>query len=106
MLDGFDALPESVKDWGGYPLSYKGFSATSILKDASYIGNPNKNVQLVLIKRANQAGAAYVEEISYNRANGKKSEYEVLLQKGAKYRIIEAQKFKGKYIIVAEVKDN
>ena len=49
----------------------------SILKDASYIGNPNKNVQLVLIKIANQAGAAYVEEISYNLANGGKSEYEM-----------------------------
>lgn len=96
-------LPSNIKKWDGAHLSYKGFSSTSILKDASYIGNPNKNVQLVLIKRANQAGAAYVEEISYNRANGKKSEYEVLLQKGAEYRIIEAQKFKGKYIIVAEV---
>ena len=33
----------------------------------------------------------------------KKSEQEVALQNAAKYSIIEAQKFKGKYIIVAEV---
>lgn len=103
LLDGFGALPKRISEWKGKHLSYKGFSSTSILKDASYIGNPNKNVQLVLIKRANQAGAAYVEEISYNRANGGKSEYEVLLQKEAICSIIEAQIFKGKYIIVAEV---
>ncbi len=104
LLDGFDVLPKRISDWGGYPLSYKGFASTSILKNASYMGKSNKDVQLVLLKRANQTGAAYVEEISYNRAHEKNSEYEILLQKGAKYRIIEAQKFKGKYIIVAEVK--
>ncbi len=104
LFDGFDALPKRMSDWGGYPLSYKGFASTSILKDASYMGQSNKNVQLVLLKRGSQTGAAYVEKISYNRANGGKPEYEILLQKGTKYRIIEAQKFKGKYIIVAEVK--
>lgn len=104
LLDGFDALPKRISDWQGYPLSYKGFASTSILKDASYMGQSNKNVQLVLVKRGGQTGAAYVEEISYNKANGLPSEYEVLLQKSAKYRIIEAQIFKGKYIIVAEVR--
>lgn len=103
LLDGFDALPIRLAEWKDHPLSYRGYASTSILKDASYIGQSNKNVQLVLLKRANQAGAAYVEEISYNRANRLSPEYEVLLQKRAKYRIIEAQKFKGKYIIVAEV---
>ncbi len=44
-----------------------------------------------------------MEEISYNRLNGKTSEYEIVLQNRAEYRIIEAQKFKGKFIIVAEV---
>ncbi len=104
LLDGFDALPKRISDWQGYPLSYKGFASTSILKDASYMGQSNKNVQLVLVKRGGQTGAAYVEEISYNKANGLPSEYEVLLQRSAKYRIIEAQMFKGKYIIVAEVR--
>ena len=61
------------------------------------------HVQLVLVKRSGQTGAAYVEDISYNKANHLPSEYEVLLQKSAEYRIIEAQKFKGKYIIIAEV---
>lgn len=63
----------------------------------------NKNVELVLVKRVNQSGAAYIEEISYNRANNLPKEYEVLLQKRVEYRIMEVQKFKGKYIIVAEV---
>lgn len=67
------------------------------------MGQSNKDVQLILVKRGEQTGAAYVEEISYNKANNLPSEYEVLLQKSAEYRIIEAQKFKGKYIIVAEV---
>ena len=103
FLEGFIALPKRISDWKDRPLSYKGFASTSIIKDASYIGNSNKDVQLLLIKRGGQPGAAYIEQVSYNRANGKPSEYEVLLQNGAEYRIIEAQKFKGKYIIVAEV---
>lgn len=103
LLKGFEALPPRLVEWKNRRIYYDGYASTSILKDASYIGNPNKNVQLVLLKRANQTGAAYVEEISYNRANGEKSEYEILLQKCAECRIIEAQKFKGKYIIVAEV---
>lgn len=60
-------------------------------------------MELVLVKRVNQSGAAYIEEISYNRANNLPKEYEVLLQKRVEYRIMEVQKFKGKYIIVAEV---
>lgn len=103
LLDGFDVLPKRISDWGGYSLSYKGFASTSILKDASYMGQSNKNVQLVLIKRSGKTGAAYVEDISYNKANNLPSEYEILLQRSAEYGIIEAQIFKGKYIIVAEV---
>lgn len=103
FLDGFDVLPKRLIEWKKHRLSYKGFASTSILKDASYMGQSNKNVQLVLVKRGGQTGAAYVEEISYNKANGLPSEYEVLLQKSAEYSIIEAQIFKGKYIIVAEV---
>lgn len=103
LLKGFEELPPRLIEWKNKRIYYNGFASTSILKDASYMGQSNKNVQLVLLKRANQTGAAYVEEISYNRANRLPSEYEVLLQKGSEYRIIEAQKFKGKYIIVAEV---
>lgn len=103
LLEGFDKLPKSLSDWKDQPLSYKGFASTSIIKDASYIGNSKKDVQLLLVKRGNQNRAAYIEAISYNRANGKPSEYEVLLQSDTEYRIIEAQIFKGKYIIVAEV---
>lgn len=103
FLDGFDDLPKRTSEWGGYPLSYKGISSTSIVKNASYIGQSNKDVYMLLIKRGGQPGAAYIEWISYNRANGLQSEQEVALQNAAKYSIIEAQKFKGKYIIVAEV---
>ncbi len=103
FLDGFTALPKRVSEWKNQPLSYKGFSSTSILKNASYIRKSDKDVLLLLVKRGGQPGAAYIEQVSYNRANGKPSEYEVLLQNGAEYRIIEAQKFKEKYIVVAEV---
>lgn len=70
FLDGFDVLPKRLIEWKKHRLSYKGFASTSILKDASYMGQSNKNVQLVLVKRGGQTGAAYVEEISYNKANG------------------------------------
>ena len=103
LLDGFDDLPHSIKDWKRGRLSYKGFSSTSIIRDASYINSPNKDVQLILVKRGNQNGAVYVEEISYNHFNNLKSEQEVLLQNSAEFSIIEAQRFKGKTIIVAEV---
>lgn len=103
LLKGFDVLPSRLAEWKNRRLYYDGFASTSLLKDASYISNPEKDVQLVLVKRGGQSGAAYIEQISYNRAKGKRSEYEVLLQNGAEYRIIEAQKFKGKYIVVAEV---
>lgn len=103
LLKGFDVLPLRLAEWKNRRLYYDGFASTSLLKDASYISNPEKDVQLVLVKRGGQPGAAYIEQISYNRAKGKRSEYEVLLQNGAEYRIIEAQKFKGKYIVVAEV---
>lgn len=103
LLNGFEKLPEQLNDWKGREIYYDGFASTSILRNASYISKKNKNVQLVLAKKADKIGAAYIDEISYNRANGLQAEYEVLLQKRAKYRIIEAQIFKGKYIIVAEV---
>lgn len=103
LLEGFDDLPSRLAEWKKHKLHYNGFASTSILKDASYIENPKKNVQLLLVKRGRQNGAAYIETISYNRANGKPLEYEVLLQSDTEYRIIEAQTFKGKYIIVAEV---
>lgn len=103
LLDGFDNLPPSIKDWKKGKLSYKGFSSTSIIRDASYINSPNKDVQLILVKRGNQSGAIYVEGISYNHLNNLKSEQEVLLQNSAEFSIIEAQRFKGKIIIIAEV---
>ncbi len=103
LLDGFDDLPHSIKDWKKGRLSYKGFSSTSIIRDASYINLSDKDVQLILVKKGNQNGAAYVEKISYNYFNNLKSEQEVLLQNHVELSIIEAQRFKGKTIIVAEV---
>ena len=103
LLDGFDALPKNLKAWKGKKLSYKGFGSTSVLRDTSYMQKPNKDTLLVLVKRANQTGVAYIDDISYNRLNNLSLEYEALLQRSAEYGIIEAQIFKGKYIIVAEV---
>ncbi len=103
LLDGFADLPKNIGDWRGHTLSYKGFASTSIIRKTSYIDSSSKDVQLILVNRKNKVGSMYVEEISYNRLNNKKSEYEILLQNGVKYSIIEAQRFKGKTIIVAEV---
>ena len=103
LLDGFDVLPKNLKAWKGKKLSYKGFASTSVLRDTSYVQKPNKDTLLVLVKRANQTGVAYIDDISYNRLNNLSLEYEALLQRSAEYGIIEAQVFKGKYIIVAEV---
>lgn len=103
FLNGFDKLPSRIKKWTGRSLSYDGFASTSLIRKASYIDRSGKDVQLILIKRAGQKGAMYVDEISYNCLNNKDPEYEITLQNGAEYSIIEAQKFKGKYIIVAEV---
>lgn len=102
-LSGFNKLPKRISEWKGEPLSYDGFASTSLIRETSYFGNSDKDVLLFLVKRAQQPGALYVEEISYNHLNNKPSEYEILLQNGAKYIIIEAQKFRGKTIIVAEV---
>lgn len=102
-LVGFDKLPKRLLEWKNKKLSYKGFSSTSIIRDASYINLSNKDTQLILVKKANQTGAAYVENISYNHLNNLKSEQEVLLQNDAEFSIIEAQKFRGKTIIVVEV---
>lgn len=60
---------KSYQDWKDQTLSYKGFASTSILKDASYMGQSNKDVQLILVKRGGQTDAAYVENISYNKAS-------------------------------------
>ena len=103
LLDGFADLPKNIGDWRGHTLSYKGFASTSIIRKTSYIDSSSKDIQLILVNRKNKVGSMYVEEISYNRLNNKKSEYEILLQNGVKYSIIEAQRFKGKTIIVAEV---
>lgn len=103
LLDGFDKLPKRMQDWNGYPLSYKGFSSTSILRKTSYFEESNKDVQMIILQKANIPGTLYVEEISYNKLNDKKSEYEVLLQNATEFSIIEAHKFRGKTIVVVEV---
>lgn len=103
LLDGFDKLPKRIQDWNGYPLSYKGFSSTSILRKTSYFEESNKDVQMIILQKANIPGTLYVEEISYNKLNDKKSEYEVLLQNATEFSIIEAHKFRGKTIVVVEV---
>lgn len=103
LIDGFDSLPERISEWPGNTLSYKGFASTSILREASYIDSSSKDIQLILVGKKNKPGILYVEDISYNKLNNSKSEYEILLQNNTKYSIIEAQRFKGKTIIVAEV---
>ena len=84
-----------------------GFTSTSILQSASYNDKP---VQMVILAPENMLGAGYIDDVSYNLAhlgeieNGRKlsQEYEILLQKSSRFSIIEAQKFKGKTILVVK----
>ena len=47
-------------------------------------------------------GAGYVYDILYSETNGTQEEFEIPLRKGSEYRIIKAQIFKGKPILVVE----
>lgn len=102
-LKGFENLPKNISEWNGRKVYYEGFSSTSILKNASYFDKSNKDVQMIIVHKGSIPGALYVEEISYNKLNDKPSEYEVLLQNSTEFSIINAQKFKGKIIMVVEV---
>lgn len=106
LLKGFERLdPKDLRAWKKHPLFMDGFTSTSILKSASY---NTKSVQMVILAPGNTAGAGYIDDVSYNAAHmGVKEgewilqkEYEVLLQKGARFDIIEAQKFNEKTILV------
>lgn len=101
-MNGFDDIPKQLSGWKGRHISYKGFSSTSIIQNASYMNLGLKDLQMIILKRALQPGTMYIEDISYNKANNLQSEYEVLLQSAQEYVIIEAQKFKGKTIVVVE----
>lgn len=103
-FDGFDKLPKNLSKWPGNKITYKGFSSTSAVKNASYMDLEEKDLQMVIIKRGGTGGAAYIEDISYNKINKLKNEYEVLLQNDAKFVIIEAQIFRDKYILVLEAR--
>ncbi len=105
LLKGFELLDQSdLKSWKDRRLTMDGFASTSILKSASYNQSP---VEMVILAPENIAGAGYIDDVSYNAAHlGEseewvlKKEYEVLLQKGSAFAIIEAQKFNQRTIIV------
>lgn len=108
LLKGFESLDQkNLSSWKMKELSMDGFTSTSILQTASY---NNKPVQMVIFAPGNMLGAGYIDDVSYNSAhlgeieNGRKlsREYETLLQKGSRFSIIEAQKFKGKTILVVK----
>ena len=87
----------------GEDMILPSFTSSSILRNNQYMSD-SKDVYMCIINRAGQHGATYINEISYNKANGLPDEYEVLIQKNSYYEIIELQKFNGKYIIVCERK--
>lgn len=105
LLKGYELLDQNnLKSWKDRPLYMDGFASTSILKSASYNQKP---VQMVILAPGNVQGAGYIDDISYNAAHlGEteewilQKEYEVLLQKGSRFDIIEAQKFNGRTILV------
>ena len=108
LLKGFENLdPNNLSSWKMKELSMDGFTSTSILQSASYNDKP---VQMVILAPENMLGAGYIDDVSYNLAhlgeieNGRKlsQEYEILLQKSSRFSIIEAQKFKGKTILVVK----
>ena len=106
LLKGYELLDQNdLKSWKGKRLFMDGFTSTSILKSASYNTKP---VEMVILADSGRRGAGYISDISYNvehlgqNEDGYllKNEYEVLLQKGSMFVIIEAQKFNQKTIIV------
>lgn len=108
LLKGFEKLdPKNLGSWKMKELSMDGFTSTSILKSAAYNDKP---VQMVILAPGNMPGAGYIDDVSYNLAhlgeteNGRKlsQEYEILLQKGSRFSIIEAQRFKDKTILVVK----
>lgn len=84
-----------------------GFASTGILKSASYNTKP---IEMVILAPAGQSGAGYIDNVLYNTAQLGKTEaghtlshkHEILLLKGAKFTILEAQKFNDKTIIVGK----
>lgn len=108
LLKGFESLdPKNLSSWKLKELSMDGFASTSILQTTSYNDKP---IQMVILAPDNMLGAGYIDDVSYNLAhlgeieNGRKlsQEYEILLQKGSRFSIIEAQKFKDKTILVVK----
>lgn len=105
LLKGYEQLDQKdLASWKNRPLYMDGFASTSILKSASYNQKP---IQMVILAPGNVRGAGYIDDVSYNAAHlGEtedwvlKKEYEVLLQKGSRFDIIEAQKFNGRTILV------
>lgn len=105
LLKGLERLdPKDLQSWKDRPLYMDGFTSTSILKSTSYNTKP---VQMVILAPGGFSGAGYIDDVSYNAAHiGEKEEwvlereYEILLQKGSRFDIIEAQKFNDKIIIV------
>lgn len=98
IITGFNELdPKDLKSWKNQKLSMAGFTSTSILRSASYSKN---EVQMVILAPGNIKGTGYIDDVSYNTLNGGDKEYEILLQKGSEYRIIEAQKFNKTTIVV------
>ena len=55
---------------------------------------------MVILAPGGVAGAGYVDDISYKAQNFGEHEYEILLQRGSEFVIMEAQKFDQKTIIV------
>lgn len=108
LLNGYDKLSKNKKEWKGKTLETSGNTSTSIVKSASYVDNPGKDVEMIIMAPGGQKGAGYINDISYNlmhegeAENGYKlkQEYEVLLHPNSSYSIIEAQSFKGKTILV------
>ncbi len=98
LLDGFSEIKDTpINTWLGSRLRMKGFASTSILRSASY---HEKEVQMVILAPGGVAGAGYVDDISYKAQNFGEHEYEILLQRGSEFVIMEAQKFDQKTIIV------
>lgn len=78
LLEGFNGLQKRpISEWKGEPLTTHGFTSTSVYKDVAY----NKDVQMVILVPKGNRGAGYINEISFNKANGLPEEFEILLQK-------------------------
>ena len=86
----------SIGDWKKQKIFIPSFASTSVFRDTVY----KSEVELTILIPKEKKGAGYVNDIAHHHLEpGFSDEYEVVLQKGSCYTIVEAQYYKGKLFL-------